>query len=684
MAESKTVAVVPLNSSNYATWKIQCKMALIKDGLWGIANGTETAPTEGAEQQAKFAARRDKALAIIVLAVEPSLLYLIGADPTDPVVVWKALADQFQRKTWANKLELKRKLFSLRLAEGGSVQDHIKSMTEVCDQLSEIGEPVKEEDRVVYLLASLPECFNVLVTALEANAEVPTLAVVTERLLHEETKLKSRSDQPSQEGALTTRIKKRLRCHFCNKPGHFKRDCEEFAKVKAQTKPVQAKRKTKTGAFKVTITAEDENSTDSESTGLVLQHALSVDSNVHDRWILDSGATCHMCNNEAMFSDLRTLPSPLNVTLGDGRNLLAVGCGNVVLPMNLPQGKMKKCTLHDVLLVPDLAYNLLSVTSASKKGKVTTFSKMRCEIRDAQSKLIASGRREGSLYYLDHGDPVHQACSASDRDSSNETKWHRRFGHLGIQGMQALAKNKMVSGLDLDRKQESSFCESCVKGKSHRLPFQQSTTKRADHPLELIHSDVCGKIGTRSLGGGEYFVTFVDDHTRHVWVYILKHKGEVFQRFREWKALVEKSSGRKIKTLRTDNGGEYTSAEFDLYLTKEGIKHELTIPHTPQQNGVAERLNRTLVEGVRTMLADSKLPHRFWAEALSTAAYLRNRSPTKALEGITPFEAWSGTKPDVSSLRIFGCSTYAHVPKAERRKLDSKTRKCVLLGYGAN
>ena len=166
-------------------------MALVKDGLWGIVSGSETAPTEGADQQAKFAARKDKALAIIVLAVEPSLLYLIGADPTDPVVVWKALADHFQRNTWANKLELKRKLFSMRLAEGGSVQDHIKSLTEVCDQLAAVGEPVKEEDRVVYLLASLPECYSVLVTALEANSDVLALAVVIERLLHEETKMKS-------------------------------------------------------------------------------------------------------------------------------------------------------------------------------------------------------------------------------------------------------------------------------------------------------------------------------------------------------------------------------------------------------------------------------------------------------------------------------------------------------------
>ena len=168
MAESKTVAVVPLNRSNYATWKVQCKMALVKDGLWGIVSGKETAPAEGGEQLARFTARKDRALATVVLAVDPSLLYVIGPDPTDLGEVWKALANQFQRKTWANKLDLKRKLFSLRLGDGSSMQDHLKSMTEV---LSAIGEPINEEDRVVYILASLPESYNVLVTA---SSKVPS------------------------------------------------------------------------------------------------------------------------------------------------------------------------------------------------------------------------------------------------------------------------------------------------------------------------------------------------------------------------------------------------------------------------------------------------------------------------------------------------------------------------------
>ena len=389
MAESKSVTVIPLNSVNYSTWKIQCKMALIKDGLWGIASGSETAPVEAAEQ-AKFALRRDRALAIIVLAVDPSLLYLIGTDPKDPVAVWKAFEGQFQQNTWANKLELKRKLFSLRLADGGSVQDHIKTMTEIFDKLSAIDEPVKEEDRVVYILASLPECYNTLVTALEANPAVPALAVVTEHLLHEESKMKNRLTEPSQEDALAAKFKRfPFKCHFCNKPGHIKRDCYEYAKVKGAVKPLQEKKKSKPGAaLKVTISAEDDVSLDYDSTGLVVQHALSADAKCQDQWILDSGATCHMCNSKRQFVQLREVSNQLAITLGDGSTLQAAGRGDVVLRVKLPRGKIEECTLHDVLYVPDLAYNLLSVPAAAKKNKVTTFSELKCEIKGAQLLLV--------------------------------------------------------------------------------------------------------------------------------------------------------------------------------------------------------------------------------------------------------------------------------------------------------
>lgn len=189
-------------------------------------------------------------------------------------------------------------------------------------------------------------------------------------------------------------------------------------------------------------------------------------------------------------------------------------------------------------------------------------------------------------------------------------------------------------------------------------------------------------MGEKSHGGAEYFVTFIDDHSWYAWVYPLKKKDQVFEQFVKWKTQVEKSSGRKLKKLRSDNGGEYTSTVFENYLKSDGIQHEKTIPKTPQQNGVAERLNRTLVEMSRSMLLDAKLPTKYWAESVSTAVYLRNRCPTEAVKDKTPYEAWYGKKPKVDHLRVFGCDAYTHVPKDERGKFDSKAKKCVHLGYG--
>ena len=148
MAESRTVAVTPLNGSNYVTWRVQCKMALMKEGLWKIVDGTEVAPGEADAGYNKFVGRRDKALATVVLSVDPALLYLIG-EPTDPKIVWDKLANQFQKKTWANKLELRRKLHSMRMKEGESVHEYIRQMTEVFNELSAIDAPMSEEDRVI-------------------------------------------------------------------------------------------------------------------------------------------------------------------------------------------------------------------------------------------------------------------------------------------------------------------------------------------------------------------------------------------------------------------------------------------------------------------------------------------------------------------------------------------------------
>ena len=165
-----------------------------------------------------------------------------------------------------------------------------------------------------------------------------------------------------------------------------------------------------------------------------------------------------------------------------------------------------------------------------------------------------------------------------------------------MQSLKKLVDEDMVSGLNCNMTKKVGVCEPCAEGKQHHIKFPHRGAKRSDTVLGLVHSDVCGKISTQPLGGCQYFLTFIDDKTRYTWVYMLKHKDDIFEKFVEWKAMVEKLTGLKLHVLRTDNGSEYTLREFNRYLAEEGIRHELTVPKTPEQNGVTERMNRTIIE----------------------------------------------------------------------------------------
>ena len=194
-------------------------------------------------------------------------------------------------------------------------------------------------------------------------------------------------------------------------------------------------------------------------------------------------------------------------------------------------------------------------------------------------------------------------------------------------------------------------CESCLEGKMTKCSFN-SKGNRAIECLELVHSDVCGPFNIQARGCYEYFVTFTDDHSRFGHVYLMRHKSETFDKFKEYRALVEKQLGKVIKTLRSDRGGEYLSEEFEDFLREEGIMSQLTAPGTPQQNGVAERRNRTLLDMVRSMMSYASLPDSFWGYALQTAAHILNQVPSKTVLG-TPYERWSGKKSVLNYFRIW-------------------------------
>ncbi|CAN6573251.1 unnamed protein product [Malus baccata var. baccata] len=220
-------------------------------------------------------------------------------------------------------------------------------------------------------------------------------------------------------------------------------------------------------------------------------------------------------------------------------------------------------------------------------------------------------------------------------------------------------------------------CEPCLLGKMTKSPFT-SKGERATEILGLIHTDVCGPMSTTSRGGFSYYITFIDDHSRFGYVYLMKYKSESFERFKEFKNKVEKQTGKQIKILRSDRGGEYLSNEFLDYLKECGIVSQWTPPGTPPHNGVSERRNRTLMNMVRSMMSSADIPISFWGYALHTVAYLLNAVPSKSVPQ-TPYEIWYGKKPSLKHVKIWGCTTY--VKKQDAGKLEARSVKCYFVRY---
>jgi hypothetical protein len=238
----------------------------------------------------------------------------------------------------------------------------------------------------------------------------------------------------------------------------------------------------------------------------------------------------------------------------------------------------------------------------------------------------------------------------------------------------------IVKGLDFEESGKLEPCVACFKGKQTRLFFKSTGNSRAREMLELVHSGVCGPM-KESIGGATYFGTFIDDKSRKCFVYMIKSKSEVIDMFKYFKNYAENETGKRVKAIRTDNGSEYLNNTFRNFLKENGIRHQLNVEYNPKINGVAEKANRTIVEKARTMLQETSLKPSYWAEAVNTAVYLINRSPTKALKGMVPEEAWTGRTVSLRHLRVFESRAFAHIPKEKRKKWDPKSKETIMVGY---
>ncbi|KAJ9683393.1 hypothetical protein PVL29_019116 [Vitis rotundifolia] len=452
----------------------------------------------------------------------------------------------------------------------------------------------------------------------------------------------------------------RPHCTYCNKLGHTRDRCYQLHGRPPRTahvaqssdSPLPQPPSSSASQASVASVAQPGNAS------ACLTHTSSL-----GPWILDSGASDHLSGNKDLFSSITTTSALPTVTLANGSQTVAKGIG-LALPLpSLP--------LTSVLYTPECPFNLISISKITRTLNCSiTFSDKFVTLQDRSTgKTIGIGRESQGLYHLT-SDSSPAVCISTDAP----LLIHNRLGHPSLSKFQ-----KMVPRFST---LSSLPCESCQLGKHTRVSFPKRLNNRAKSPFELVHTDVWGPCRTASTLGFQYFVTFIDDYSRCTWLFLMKNRAELFSIFQKFYAEIQTQFNISIRVLRSDNAREYFSAPFTSFMSHHGILHQSSCAHTPQQNGVAERKNRHLVETARTILLHHNVPFRFWGDAVLTACYLINRMPSSILHDQIPHSLLFPDQPlYFLPPRVFGCTCFVHILTPGQDKLSAKAMKCLFVGY---
>uniref|UniRef100_A0AAV1VDZ4 Polyprotein n=1 Tax=Peronospora matthiolae TaxID=2874970 RepID=A0AAV1VDZ4_9STRA len=513
---------------------------------------------------------------------------------------------------------------------GTAMAKHLDAFDELVVGLQTLGEPVDEARQLVVLLSSLPAEYELISSIIE-NVKDITLIEVKEKLLKECERLEKK-DTTSERA-------------FKVNAGRFKgnkRSGRKWSDQKKNSSGFQGKcfKCNKVGHMKRDC---QEGTTDGDAVFVVSTERVNG-------WLIDSGATAHMTPHRSDLFEYENVNGGIEVTIADGKKLQVTGRGTVRL-LGLDGKRIK---MVEVLRIPGL---------------------------DRPASAIAKGKKVGKAYMLDCEQEEAWFVQYAGAGSKWEL-WHARMGHPN---QDALEKTRhATNGIPAVGQPPQSLCGGCMKGKQTVAKFPHCSSSKTSRVLELVHTDMMGPMNNPSKGGAKYVLTFVDDYSRYVVAYFLKKKSEVAIKLREFMTFYENQWGERMKCLRSDNGTEFVNQEMTKICMLNGIVHQRTVPYSPQQNGVAERMNRTIMERSRSMLYYKGVPMEWWAQAVSTAVYLINRSTNTHNATVTPFELGFKVKPTLDHLRVFGSRGYVHIDEAKRTKLEPKSFRCLLLGYPEN
>lgn len=696
MASESKSTIEKLNGTNYASWSYQMKMTLMEADLWSVIEPGEEEPAENPTeiQKKQYITRQGRAHAKIALAIcDEQQMHI--RNKASAKEVWDELQKLYApRDSKFRTVQLRRQLYSHKMSDSGSMENYLGQINRTVGDLSSVGDVIDDSDIAMVILCGLSSDYdNVASNLCSLPADEFKSATVKMRLLAEDARRRDSSE--SKEAALMAFNKRKP---WKNKPTQGSK--QETSKGKQSGDSVEKRQKQRkfvcyhcqqSGHIAKFCPEREKKKGNNANANVVALSVSCGSAKVNsDCWIIDSGATHHMTPNEGYFSKLdRNVKE--EIILADGSTTPALGRGTVNVKIRNGLSRIEKFRAENTLLAPGLDHGILSVRTLIENEKKIIFDEEGCSICDKNGELLIKAQQQGRLYVVG-AEPCSRDVMLNNVSSKVNGRllpldmWHKRMMHVSKLKILEMSKANSVVGMNVATDLPTK-CDDCLAGKSTRQPFPKDNISpknntRKTSVLELVHSDLMGPIDVESWGKNRYLLSFVDDASRYVHARFLRYKNQAFEEFKKWKVEVEKQTGRKLKRLRTDNGLEFCSKQWTEFCEAEGICHETTMVYTPQQNGIAERFNRTLMDLLRATLHETSLPKGAWAELLDTAVHVRNRVTNSHDSKETPYEIWTGKKPNVSYFREIGCEVFVHIPKPRRHsKLTPRAERGTLIGY---
>jgi gag-polypeptide of LTR copia-type/Integrase core domain len=623
METSLKISIDRLNETNYFMWARRMRTQLVALNLW-----TDVERVNANIQQAS------KALAYLEASIEDSVLVTLPNAKTAKKL-WEELESKFSKVNDDEIVRITERLAKTKLDDCSSIEDYLRKLQQLFQQLEGAGQTISANRKFTQVLSGLPKRFE------QFKIGMSTIEPAHKTFENAGTRLKAVIDlidgdlEEKNSVMLIGTNSRKYACSKCRMDNHSTSECWYNGE--------RPKRRFPTNQHYSAQRAKRHN-----------DHVISLQLKLGGTkdWILDGGASVHVTWDKSDFDpESYSTDTQTTAQIADGSSISSIGHGNVTLKMRTSTGDTKNVTFTNVKHMPESGHKIISEIVLESKG-----------VKISKHNGVCRMTHQGEVFILKRENSSNELYKVENAEKifiSQET-WHKRIGHAHIMAGSNPKGNKSFPYLYNATKGHSK-CETCILAKSSVKPIAREARQKASEPLQTVHSDICGPISPETATGKRYFLNFVDDCTGMCWTFLLNHKSEQPEKFRAFQSIVEKQSGYKIKTLHSDNGGEYKSKQFSDYLANQGILQKFTSPHSPFQNGNAERMNRTYLEAVRCMLIDKSLPKYLWGEAVLAANHVRNRLPKASLNGISPYEAYFGKTPTLDHLRVFGCICYVHI-----------------------